>query len=84
MDWQLQEAKNKFSRVVNEARTAGAQFVTLRGKRAAVVLSVEDYEALMRQKPTIVDDLLAGPEWDDAMATDVTTRAKTPSRDSLF
>ena len=39
MEWQLQDAKNHFSKVVQNARTEGPQIVTLRGERAAVVLS---------------------------------------------
>ncbi len=46
MEWQLQDAKNQFSRVVQEARSSGPQVITLRGKRAAVLLSAEDYDAL--------------------------------------
>ncbi len=39
MDWPLQGAKNRFSEVVQRARREGPQTVTLRGERAAVVLS---------------------------------------------
>jgi len=40
--WKLQDAKAHFSEVVRRARTEGPQMVTLRGKEAVVVLSVED------------------------------------------
>jgi len=81
MEWQLQDAKNQFSRVVQKAQREGPQIVTLRGERAAVVLSVADYDALRAGRPSLVDDLLAGPAWDDAFADAVATRATTPSRD---
>jgi len=81
MDWQLQDAKNHFSKVVQKARTQGPQTVTVRGQRAAVVLSAEDYDALRAGRPTLVDHLLAGPLWDDEFAEAVSARAKTPSRD---
>jgi prevent-host-death family protein len=45
MDWSLQDAKNRFSEVVRRARREGPQTVTLRGERAAVVLSAADYDA---------------------------------------
>ncbi|MCZ0738710.1 prevent-host-death protein [Phreatobacter sp. AB_2022a] len=54
--------------------------VPLRGERAAVVISAEDYDALRAGRPTLVDDLLAGPEWDDELADAAMTRAKIPSR----
>lgn len=41
MTWQLQDAKNRFSEVVQRARREGPQIVTLRGGQAAVVLSAE-------------------------------------------
>ena len=44
-DWQLQDAKNRFSQVVRAARDGVPQWVTVHGKRAAVVLSAEAYEA---------------------------------------
>ncbi|MCP4561878.1 MAG: type II toxin-antitoxin system Phd/YefM family antitoxin [Bosea sp.] len=81
MEWPLQDAKNQFSRVVQKARSEGPQIVTLRGERAAVVLSAADYDALRAGRPSLVDDLLAGPDWDEDFAEAVAARAKTPSRD---
>jgi prevent-host-death family protein len=81
MEWQLQDAKNQFSKVIQKAKLEGPQTVTLRGERAAVVLSAADYDALRANRPSLVDDLLAGPAWDDDFAQTVDTRAKTPSRD---
>ena len=80
MNWQLQDAKNRLSEVVKRARREGPQTVTVRGERAAVVLSPEDYDALTANRPTLVDHLLAGPLWDDDLARVVEARAKTPSR----
>jgi prevent-host-death family protein len=44
--WQLQEAKQQFSRVVEQARTEGPQVVTRHGKEVAVVLDVVEYRRL--------------------------------------
>lgn len=55
MNWQLQEAKNKLSKVVEEARSSGPQIITVRGKEAAVVLSIEAYSELMRRKETLLE-----------------------------
>jgi prevent-host-death family protein len=80
MEWQLQDAKNRFSEVVQRARDEGPQVVTLRGRRAAVVLSANAYDALLRDRPSLVDHLLAGPAWDDALVDAVNHREKAPSR----
>ncbi|HYW57309.1 MAG TPA: type II toxin-antitoxin system prevent-host-death family antitoxin [Polaromonas sp.] len=45
--WQLQEAKNRFSAVVKAAAIGPAQVVTVHGVPAAVVLSPETYERLV-------------------------------------
>lgn len=84
MDWPLQDAKNRFSEVVQRARREGPQTVTLRGERAAVVLSAADYDALTRDRPSLVDDLLSGPDWDYAIAAAINDRAKSPSRDAAL
>lgn len=84
MEWSLQDAKNQFSKVVQKAREHGPQTVTLRGERAAIVLSARDYDVLRASRPSLVDDLLAGPSWDDELAEAVMQRAKTPSRGPAF
>jgi prevent-host-death family protein len=84
MDWALQDAKNRLSEVVKRARQEGPQTVTLRGERTAVVLSAADYDALRAHRPSFVDDLLAGPVWDEELVTEVNLRKKTPSRAAAF
>jgi len=44
--WQLQEAKNRLSQVVDQALHDGPQTITLRGKPAAVVVSVKTFEKI--------------------------------------
>ncbi|MFT5115600.1 MAG: antitoxin Phd [Parasphingorhabdus sp.] len=46
MNWQLQEAKNKFSQVVKLAREDGPQIITVHGQPSVVVLAITDYERL--------------------------------------
>ena len=43
MAWQLQEAKNHLSEVVQRAMTEGPQTITRHGKPAAIVVSAEQY-----------------------------------------
>src|SRR5271169_4538488 len=48
--WKLEDAKARFSEVVRLARSEGPQHVTVRGKDAVVVISVEELEKLMPPK----------------------------------
>ncbi len=59
--WQLQEAKNKFSRLVDDARKSGPQIVTKHGKEAVVVLSFEDYKKIIRPKNNLIEFLRKSP-----------------------
>jgi prevent-host-death family protein len=67
--WSVQDAKNRFSAVVEAARTA-PQTVTKHGKPAVVVVDAADYERLRRlervQAPSFTDHLLAMPQDDGA------------------
>lgn len=49
--WKLEDAKARFSEVVRLARSQGPQRVTVRGKDAVVVMSVEDLERLSPPDP---------------------------------
>lgn len=49
--WQLQEAKNKLSELVEEAVRHGPQVITKRGVQVAIVVSYSEF-AKMRQGKT--------------------------------
>lgn len=49
-EWQLQDAKNRLSQVVDSALHDGPQTITLRGKPAAVVVSFEEYRQMTQQQ----------------------------------
>jgi antitoxin Phd len=57
MEWQLQEAKARFSELVQKAIDEGPQTVTRRGQPAVVVLSAEQFE-LMEKRQIDLKDLL--------------------------
>ena len=61
MSWQLQEAKNKLSKVVEEARKSGPQVITVRGKEAAVVLSIEEYRRITPKKESLAEFFANSP-----------------------
>lgn len=53
--WQLQEAKNKLSEVVEEALRHGPQVITRRGKESAVVLSYAEYRRILLNQQKLSD-----------------------------
>ena len=59
--WQLQEAKNRLSEVVERAVTKGAQVITKHGRPVAVVLSAKEYAKLTRPREKLVDILRRCP-----------------------
>ncbi len=58
--WQLQEAKNRLSELVQLACTKGAQTITKHGKAVVVVMRVEDAPNGKRKK-TLADHFRACP-----------------------
>jgi prevent-host-death family protein len=67
MKWQLQQAKARFSEVVDAAVKKGPQIVTRRGVDTAVVVSLEEWTRTKQSsKPNLKDLLLgSGPRFDD-------------------
>lgn len=60
-NWQLQDAKNRFSEVVQKAIEQGPQIITRRGVKTVVIMSVEDYRQLTKPKVNIVDFFRKSP-----------------------
>jgi antitoxin Phd len=63
--WQVQEAKTRLSEVIERARTEGPQTITRHGAERAIVISIEDYRALVAHQPDFKAHLLGGPKVDD-------------------
>jgi len=59
--WQLQEAKNRLSQLVEDALHEGPQTITLRGKPTAIVISVEDFEKLTSPRASLVEFFRQSP-----------------------
>lgn len=63
--WTLQDAKNKFSAVVEAALAGQPQEVSRRGKPAVVVLSAAEYHRLIEgeagRRESFADHLMAFP-----------------------
>lgn len=65
MKWTLAAAKDKLSEVIRKT-AAGPQAITVRGQRAAVVLSPDAYDRLVDpdRPQSFKDWLLSGPKVD--------------------
>ena len=59
--WQLQDAKNRFSNLVDKAQHAGPQVVTKHGKDAVVIMSIEEYKKLIKPKTNLVEFFQCSP-----------------------
>ena len=62
--WDEQDAKNKFSEVINGAVSGKAQFITKRGIPTAVIISQEQYDLFLKglkRMPTLPEMLMAMP-----------------------
>jgi prevent-host-death family protein len=78
--WQIQEAKNKFSEVVEEALKHGPQVITKRGRETAIVLSWEDYRRMALRQKKLSEFFAASPLV--GVELDL-TRDPSPMRDDL-
>ena len=58
-NWQVQEAKARFSALVRSAEIDGPQTITVHGRRAAVVLSADDYDRLKHPQSSMAEFLRA-------------------------
>lgn len=64
--WQVQEAKNHFSEVIDRALTEGPQTVTRHGKPVVRVVAVGDAAAAgLRANDGFIDFLLSAPTAED-------------------
>ena len=62
--WQLQEAKQQFSRLVRLARSEGPQVVTRHGTDVAVVLDIDEYRRIRSDGGAFKRFLAEAPDFD--------------------
>ena len=67
ISWQLQEAKNKFSELIDRAVSEGPQVITRHGVEVAVVMPMAGYRKLTAPKKPLGDFLLASPLRDSGL-----------------
>jgi len=61
MIWQLQEAKNRFSEVINKALEEGPQTVTRHGEEIVVILSKAEYNRLVKSQTSLLEFFRQSP-----------------------
>jgi prevent-host-death family protein len=83
-NWQLQNAKARFSELVKRAREQGPQHVSVRGEPAVVVVSEEEFARLTSARPSIVDHILEGAAWPDDLVEAINARSRDAGRDVAF
>lgn len=59
--WQLQEAKSRFSELVNDAINDGYQTITKNGEPVVVLISKKEFEKLKIPKDSLLDFFLQAP-----------------------
>lgn len=64
MAWQLAEAKNKLSEVLNKSRDEGPQFLNRRDEEY-VLLTRKEYQRLSGERPSFLDVLRSAPDFDE-------------------
>lgn len=64
-EWQLQEAKQRFSELIRAVETDGPQSVTRHGKGVAVVLDVDTFHRVAWEPADFKQFLTEGPSFDD-------------------
>lgn len=60
--WKLQDAKARFSELVDAALEEGPQTVTRRGEKAVVVIPYQEFVRLTQAETTLDDALAGAPE----------------------
>ncbi len=76
-EWQVQEAKAKFSELLETSREEGPQVVTKRGVKTAVLVSIETWERMERSARLGLKDLLLSPEARTESLTPLRERRRT-------
>jgi prevent-host-death family protein len=78
--WQVQDAKARFSKFLDDAIKKGPQVVTRRGTRAAVLVPYEEWRRLQdAARPSLKELLLsAGPRFEELIPERRTMKRRSP------
>jgi antitoxin Phd len=78
--WQLQDAKARFSELIEDTLAKGPQIVTRRGIDTAVVVSLEEWRKLKDEKRSTWKEVLlgVGPEFELPLPKRGTLKSRRP------
>lgn len=62
--WQIQEAKSRFSELLEAVISRGPQIITKRGKDIVIILSIDEYKKFKNQTPTMIEKIRSAPRVD--------------------
>jgi prevent-host-death family protein len=62
MSWSVQEAKARFSELLEKSITEGPQIVTKRGVETAVLVPIDEWRSLQQRARPTLKELLLAPE----------------------
>lgn len=79
--WKLQDAKARLSYLVDQALSGHPQRISRRGKDAVVLMRIEDYEAAIKPKESLVEFFARSPHRDLQIET---TRIDDLGRDIVL
>ena len=80
--WKLQDAKNRFSEVVNLAQRRGPQTITRHGKPVVVIVSLEEYRRAKKPKQSFLEFMQNSPLAEAMKEHELDfSRSKDPGRD---
>ena len=75
--WQLHEAKNKLSNLIESAMHGSPQCITRRGMDAVVVIGIKEYQKMRQSKKGLKSMLMQqGPKFEDFELTRVNNPAR--------
>ncbi len=60
-EWQVQEAKQRLSEVIRQAKLNGPQMITYRGEPTVWIISDKDYSKLTKHREGIIDFFQRSP-----------------------
>jgi prevent-host-death family protein len=65
VEWQVQEAKQRFSELLRSVQAEGPQVVTRHGQEIAVVIDMDEYRRLKGEVIDFKEYLQQGPDFDE-------------------
>jgi prevent-host-death family protein len=65
VNWQVQEAKQRFSELLRAARSDGPQVVTRHGEEIAVVIDITEWDRMRGSSMDFKEYLRVGPAFDE-------------------